>query len=92
MHPLAAFDQHLDRTIGQSQQLQHVGQRADRVDLIVLGGSSISALACATSTMRLLPCMAKSSAWMDFSRPTNSGITMCGINHHIAQRQHWHCA
>ena len=41
-------------------------------------GSSTSACFCATSMMRLSVRMATSSAWMDFSRPTNSGITMWG--------------
>ena len=39
---LAALDQHLDRAVGQLQQLQHRADRADRVDVrgrrIVLGG------------------------------------------------------
>ena len=41
-------------------------------------GSSTSACFCATRRMRLSAFMARSSATMDFSRPTNSGITMCG--------------
>ena len=41
-------------------------------------GSSVSAAFCATSRMRLSPSTAMSSARIDFSRPTNSGITMCG--------------
>src|SRR3954464_3060612 len=41
-------------------------------------GSSFAAAFCAASMM-LLPCsMAASSALMDFGRPTNSGITICG--------------
>src|SRR4051812_13945942 len=41
-------------------------------------GSSLAAAFCAASMM-LLPCsMAASSALMDFGRPTNSGITICG--------------
>src|SRR5882672_4146197 len=41
-------------------------------------GSSTSACFWATNRMRLSAFMARSSATMDFSRPTNSGITMCG--------------
>src|SRR2546429_4102724 len=41
-------------------------------------GSSLAAFFCATSMMLLPPSMAASSALMDFGRPTNSGITMCG--------------
>jgi hypothetical protein len=41
-------------------------------------GSSMSACFCATSMMRLSAFIAASRAWIDFSRPTNSGITMCG--------------
>src|SRR5690606_31413302 len=41
-------------------------------------GSSVSAERWATSTIRLSASIACSSARMDFSRPTNSGITMCG--------------
>ena len=41
-------------------------------------GSSVSAAFCATSRMRLSPSTARSSARIDFSRPTNSGMTMCG--------------
>src|SRR5690606_31324417 len=41
-------------------------------------GSSTSADFCATSAMRRSPSIASSSARMDFSRPTNSGMTMCG--------------
>src|SRR6476620_2953182 len=41
-------------------------------------GSSLAAAFWAASMM-LLPCsMAASSALMDFGRPTNSGITICG--------------
>ena len=41
-------------------------------------GSSVSADFCATSRIRLSPSIAWSSARIDLSRPTNSGITMCG--------------
>ncbi len=41
-------------------------------------GSSVSADFCATSRMRLSASIAFSSARIDLSRPTNSGITMCG--------------
>ena len=41
-------------------------------------GSSVSADFCATNRMRLSASMAFSSARIDLSRPTNSGITMCG--------------
>ena len=41
-------------------------------------GSSVSADFCATSRMRLSDSIAWSRARMDLSRPTNSGITMCG--------------
>ncbi len=41
-------------------------------------GSSVSADFCATSRMRLSASIACSSARMDLSRPTNSGMTMCG--------------
>jgi hypothetical protein len=41
-------------------------------------GSSTSGLRCATSRMRFSPSIAASSARMDLSRPTNSGITMAG--------------
>src|SRR5690606_16587638 len=41
-------------------------------------GSSVSADFWATSRTCLLPSMARSSARMDLSRPTNSGMTMCG--------------
>src|ERR1700722_6490500 len=41
-------------------------------------GSSTSACFWATSRIRLSDFMARSSATIDFSRPTNSGITMCG--------------
>jgi len=34
---LAAFDQRLDRAIGQLQQLQHGADRADRIDIVGLG-------------------------------------------------------
>ncbi len=36
---------------------------------------------CATTRMRRGSLfMAASSAWIDFSRPTNSGLTMCGYS------------
>ena len=41
-------------------------------------GSSFAADFCATSTMLLPASIAVSSALIDFGRPTNSGITMCG--------------
>src|SRR5690606_26532563 len=41
-------------------------------------GSSVSADRCATSRICLSPSMARSRAWMDLSRPTNNGMTMCG--------------
>ena len=41
-------------------------------------GSSVSADFCASNRMRLSDSIACSSARMDLSRPTNSGITMCG--------------
>ncbi len=41
-------------------------------------GSSRSAFFCATSRMRLPATIALSSATIDFSRPTNSGMTMWG--------------
>ena len=74
---LGAFDQHLDRAVRQLEQLQDGGDRADPVQVLA-PGSSTSACFCATSRMRLSACIARSSARMDFSRPTNSGITMCG--------------
>ena len=41
-------------------------------------GSSVSADFCASRMMRLSASIACSSARMDLSRPTNSGMTMCG--------------
>src|SRR5665213_2439148 len=41
-------------------------------------GSSLAACRCATSRMCLPASIATSSALIDFGRPTNSGITMCG--------------
>jgi len=41
-------------------------------------GSSMSGLVCATNRIWRSLSIAASSARMDFSRPTNSGITMCG--------------
>src|SRR5262249_42508326 len=41
-------------------------------------GSSLAADFWATSNMLLPASIAVSSALMDFGRPTNSGITMCG--------------
>ncbi|MNK99181.1 hypothetical protein D3C87_1195670 [compost metagenome] len=41
-------------------------------------GSSLAAVFWATSMMLLPDSIAVSSALMDFGRPTNSGITMCG--------------
>src|SRR5690554_4052937 len=41
-------------------------------------GSSVEASFWATRRISLLPSIAASRAWMDFSRPTNSGTTMCG--------------
>ena len=41
-------------------------------------GSSLAADFCATSRMLLPASIAVSSALIDFGRPTNSGITMCG--------------
>src|SRR5437879_12159891 len=41
-------------------------------------GSSLAADFCATSRIDLPASIAASSALMDFGRPTNSGITMCG--------------
>ena len=41
-------------------------------------GSSLAADFCATSRMCLPESIATSSALIDFGRPTNSGITMCG--------------
>src|SRR5690606_1689447 len=41
-------------------------------------GSSFDAFFCATSMMLLPSSIAASRALIDFGRPTNSGITMCG--------------
>ena len=41
-------------------------------------GSSLAAAFCATKTMLLPISMADSKALIDFERPTNNGITMCG--------------
>ena len=41
-------------------------------------GSSLAACFCATSRMCLPASIAMSSALIDFGRPTNSGMTMCG--------------
>jgi hypothetical protein len=41
-------------------------------------GSSLAAFFCATSMMLLPDSIAVSRAFIDFGRPTNSGMTMCG--------------
>ena len=74
---LHAFDQHLDGAVGQLQHLQDRRDAADRYMSSAFGSSS-SACFCATSMMRLSASIAASSALIDFWRPTNSGITMCG--------------
>ena len=77
-HALDALDQHLDRAVRQLQQLQHLRQRADLVQVVAPRDrrsrrTSAPPAGCACPLPS--PC---SSARIDFSRPTNSGITMCG--------------
>ena len=43
-----------------------------------MSGSSSAAAFCATSKTCLSPAIASSRARIDFSRPTNKGITICG--------------
>jgi hypothetical protein len=74
---LRAFDQHLDGAVGQLEHLQDVGDGANAYRSSKLG-SSLAADFCATSRMLLPASIAISSALIDFGRPTNSGITMCG--------------
>ncbi|EHP40270.1 hypothetical protein OR16_26823 [Cupriavidus basilensis OR16] len=74
---LRAFHQHLDGAVGQLEHLQDVGDAAHLIE--VIGGRLILGRRFWATSMMLLPAsIAVSSALMDFGRPTNSGITMCG--------------
>jgi hypothetical protein len=74
---LLAFDQHLDGAIRQLQQLQHGGNGTDAVQG-VLTRIIVGRVFLGQQEDLLSPVIAASRASMDFSRPTNSGITMCG--------------
>ena len=73
----AALDQHLYRAVGQLEHLQDVRDAADRVHVlrgrVVLGRGALR-----DQQDRFAASIAVSIALMDFGRPTNSGITMCG--------------
>ncbi len=64
--------QALDAAMQDNKQILLMAQKSADID------ASMSALFCAINRICLLSCIAASSACMDFSRPTNSGITMCG--------------
>jgi hypothetical protein len=73
----AAFHQHLDGAVRQFEHLQYRRHATGFIE--ILGrGVVLGRRFCATSRMCLPLSIATSSALMDFGRPTNSGITMCG--------------
>jgi hypothetical protein len=72
---VGAFDQHLDRAVGQLQQLQDVGNTADRVD--VFGGGFILGSVLLGHEHDALARFHGGFQCLDgFGRPTKSGITM----------------
>ena len=74
----AALDQHLHRAVGQLQHLQDVRDAADVVH-VLRARARPSPPTSARRAGSLLPAsIAVSIALIDFGRPTNSGITMCG--------------
>ena len=74
---LLAFDQHLDGAIRQLEQLQHGSDRTHAVQAI-FARIIVRGVFCASRRICLSPVIAASRASMDFSRPTNNGMTMCG--------------